>query len=112
MKRPPRSIVQSSQMVIVQAPPAGALQHRAVPEPKPISAFGGVVPEIAARAHVDALDDVIAAALKDARVDLAGIDAVAATAGPGLMGGLIVGLTTAKAVALAAGQTVYCGQPS
>jgi N6-L-threonylcarbamoyladenine synthase len=68
-------------------------------------AFGGVVPEIAARAHVEALDDVILAALEDAQTGLADIDAVAATAGPGLMGGLIVGLTTAKAMALAAGKS-------
>ncbi len=66
--------------------------------------FGGVVPEIAARAHVETLDGVIAAALREARLDFAGIDAVAATAGPGLIGGVIVGLTTAKAIALAAGK--------
>lgn len=67
-------------------------------------AFGGVVPEIAARAHVDALDAVIAAALKEAGTALDDLDAIAATAGPGLMGGLIVGLTTAKALALASGK--------
>jgi N6-L-threonylcarbamoyladenine synthase len=66
------------------------------------AAFGGVVPEIAARAHVEALDGLVAAALDDAGVTLAEIDAVAATAGPGLIGGLIVGLTTAKAIAFAA----------
>jgi N6-L-threonylcarbamoyladenine synthase len=64
-------------------------------------AFGGVVPEIAARAHVEALDAVIAAALDEAGIALADVDAIAATAGPGLMGGLIVGLTTGKALALA-----------
>jgi N6-L-threonylcarbamoyladenine synthase len=64
--------------------------------------FGGVVPEIAARAHVEALDGVIAAAMRDAEVGFGGLDAVAATAGPGLIGGVIVGLTTAKAIALAA----------
>jgi len=68
------------------------------------AAFGGVVPEIAARAHVEALDGVIAAALRAANLDISGIDAVAATAGPGLIGGVIVGLTTAKAIALAAGK--------
>jgi N6-L-threonylcarbamoyladenine synthase len=68
------------------------------------AAFGGVVPEIAARAHVEALDGIIEAALADSGVDLADIDAVAATAGPGLVGGLIVGLMTAKAVAAAAGK--------
>lgn len=68
------------------------------------AAFGGVVPEIAARAHVEALDGVIEAALADAGIPLAEIDAVAVTAGPGLVGGLIVGLMTAKAVAAAAGK--------
>ncbi len=68
------------------------------------AAFGGVVPEIAARAHVEALDGVIAAALADADVALGDVDAVAATAGPGLVGGLIVGLMTAKAIAKAAGK--------
>jgi N6-L-threonylcarbamoyladenine synthase len=65
------------------------------------AAFGGVVPEIAARAHVEALDGVIEAALADSRIGLLEIDAVAATAGPGLVGGLIVGLMTAKAIATA-----------
>jgi N6-L-threonylcarbamoyladenine synthase len=65
------------------------------------AAFGGVVPEIAARAHVEALDSIIEAALADAAISPAGIDAIAATAGPGLIGGVMVGLTTAKALALA-----------
>jgi N6-L-threonylcarbamoyladenine synthase len=64
--------------------------------------FGGVVPEIAARAHVEALDGIVSAALRDAGVRFADLDAVAATAGPGLIGGVLVGLTTAKAIALAA----------
>jgi tRNA N6-adenosine threonylcarbamoyltransferase len=68
------------------------------------AAFGGVVPEIAARAHVEALDRVVAASLHEAGTEIAEIDAVAATAGPGLIGGVIVGLTTAKAIALAAGK--------
>ena len=68
------------------------------------AAFGGVVPEIAARAHVEALDKVVAEAMKEAGVTFDEIDAVAATAGPGLIGGVIVGLTTAKAIALAAGK--------
>ncbi len=66
------------------------------------AAFGGVVPEIAARAHVEVLDDVVRAALAQAGHSVAEIDAVAATAGPGLIGGVLVGLTTAKAIALAA----------
>jgi N6-L-threonylcarbamoyladenine synthase len=63
--------------------------------------YGGVVPEIAARAHVECLDLLINEALKEAGVGLDDIDAVAATAGPGLIGGLIVGLVTGKALALA-----------
>ena len=62
--------------------------------------YGGVVPEIAARAHVEALDAVVEQALADAGMRLADLDAVAATAGPGLIGGVMVGLTTAKALAL------------
>jgi N6-L-threonylcarbamoyladenine synthase len=62
--------------------------------------FGGVVPEIAARAHVEALDHVIARAMAEARFSFGSIDGVAAAAGPGLIGGVIVGLTTAKAIAL------------
>lgn len=68
------------------------------------AAFGGVVPEIAARAHVESLDGVVEAALADAGLGLADVDAVAVTAGPGLVGGLIVGLMTAKAIAAAAGK--------
>jgi len=62
--------------------------------------FGGVVPEIAARAHVEAIDRVIAGAMREAGLDYGAIDGVAAAAGPGLIGGVIVGLTTAKAIAL------------
>jgi N6-L-threonylcarbamoyladenine synthase len=68
------------------------------------AAFGGVVPEIAARAHVEALDGVIEAALSDAAAVLDDLDAIAVTAGPGLIGGLIVGLMTAKALAAATGR--------
>jgi len=64
--------------------------------------YGGVVPEIAARAHVELIDGIVERALEDAKVALADIDAVAATAGPGLIGGVMVGLTTAKALALVA----------
>jgi N6-L-threonylcarbamoyladenine synthase len=64
------------------------------------AAFGGVVPEIAARAHVEALDRIIAKAMVDAGHTFGSIDGVAAAAGPGLIGGVIVGLTTAKAIAL------------
>jgi N6-L-threonylcarbamoyladenine synthase len=64
------------------------------------AAFGGVVPEIAARAHVEALDVVIAEAMTQAGCSFDAIDGVAAAGGPGLIGGVIVGLTTAKAIAL------------
>lgn len=64
--------------------------------------FGGVVPEIAARAHVEVIDKLVAQALKTAGVKLADLDGIAAAAGPGLLGGVIVGLTTAKALALVA----------
>ena len=64
--------------------------------------YGGVVPEIASRAHLEILDGVIERALAQANITLADVDAVAATAGPGLIGGVMVGLTTAKALALAA----------
>lgn len=66
--------------------------------------FGGVVPEIAARAHIEALDAIVAEALAEAGCKLDDLDAVAATAGPGLIGGVMVGLTTAKALAMAAGK--------
>jgi N6-L-threonylcarbamoyladenine synthase len=64
------------------------------------AAFGGVVPEIAARAHVEALDMLIARAMTEAGKGYDALDGVAAAAGPGLIGGVIVGLTTAKAIAL------------
>ncbi len=62
--------------------------------------FGGVVPEIAARAHVDLLDGIVASAMQEAGVEFEQLSAVAAAAGPGLIGGVIVGLTTAKAIAM------------
>lgn len=65
------------------------------------AAFGGVVPELAARAHVSYLDHIIAQACREAGVALGDVDAIAATAGPGLIGGVLVGLTTAKALAAA-----------
>ena len=66
--------------------------------------YGGVVPEIAARAHVELIDGLIEGALAAAKLDLGDMDAIAATAGPGLIGGVMVGLTSAKALALAAGK--------
>ena len=64
------------------------------------AAFGGVVPEIAARAHVEALDHIIKRALTDSGRSIGDLDGIAAAAGPGLIGGVIVGLTTAKAIAM------------
>lgn len=66
--------------------------------------FGGVVPEIAARAHVEVLDRLISEAMAEARLDFAELDGIAAAAGPGLIGGVMVGLVTAKALALALGK--------
>ena len=64
--------------------------------------YGGVVPELAARAHLSHLDTLVAAALQDADMTLDDMHAIAATAGPGLIGGVLIGLTTGKALALAA----------
>ena len=66
--------------------------------------YGGVVPEIAARAHIDCLDDIIRQAMLEAAMSFSDIDAVAAASGPGLIGGLIVGAITGKALALAVGK--------
>src|SRR6185295_17184739 len=66
--------------------------------------FGGVVPEIAARAHVEILPDLIRRVLNDAGLSVHDVDAVAATAGPGLIGGVMVALLAGKGLALAAGK--------
>ena len=65
--------------------------------------YGGVVPEIAARAHVEHIDRLVAEALDEAGLRFDALDAVAATAGPGLIGGVMVGLMTGKAIAAVAG---------
>lgn len=80
------------------------LAHRLLGQEAAHAPYGGVVPEIAARAHVEALEPLVAAALSDAGVTLNDVDAVAATAGPGLIGGVMVGLVTGKALAHAAGK--------
>jgi N6-L-threonylcarbamoyladenine synthase len=66
--------------------------------------FGGVVPEIAARAHLSHVDRLVAEAMRRADVGFADLDGVAATGGPGLIGGVIVGVMTGKAIALASGK--------
>ncbi|MBK5263619.1 MAG: tRNA (adenosine(37)-N6)-threonylcarbamoyltransferase complex transferase subunit TsaD [Alphaproteobacteria bacterium] len=66
--------------------------------------FGGVVPEIAARAHVEILMPLVEAVFEEAGLALADVDAIAATAGPGLIGGVMVGLVTGKALSLASGK--------
>ena len=68
------------------------------------AAYGGVVPEIAARAHVEHLDELVSRALAKAGLRLADLDGVAAAAGPGLIGGVMVGLTMGKGLALASGK--------
>ena len=65
--------------------------------------YGGVVPEVAARAHVEIIDQVIAQAMHEATLGFDALDGVAATAGPGLVGGVMVGLSAGKAIALARG---------
>jgi N6-L-threonylcarbamoyladenine synthase len=69
--------------------------------------FGGVVPEVASRAHLQAMVPALRRALATADVDLAEVDAIAVTAGPGLMGALVVGLSAAKALALAFNKPLY-----
>lgn len=80
------------------------LAHRLATQEDAHRPYGGVVPEIAARAHVEALTPLVEAALADAKVTLAEVDVIAATAGPGLIGGVMVGLVTGKALAHAAGK--------
>ena len=69
--------------------------------------FGGVVPEIAARAHLEAMVPVLRAALDDAGLDARDVDAVTVTAGPGLATALQVGVSAAKGLALALGVPLY-----
>src|SRR6478752_1379251 len=92
---------------IVQRGPDGAgeiLSNEVMSQIAEHAAYGGVVPEIAARAHIDVLDRLVERALADAGLDISEIDGVAAAAGPGLIGSVIVGLTAGKALALAAGK--------
>jgi N6-L-threonylcarbamoyladenine synthase len=90
---------------VVERPDAGPgkiLSNIVLSQISEHAAFGGVVPEIAARAHVEALDLIIGQAMTEAGRRFDELDGIAVAAGPGLIGGLIVGLTTAKAIALVA----------
>ncbi len=89
------AIVRSDRTILSHALAGQEDHHRA---------FGGVVPEIAARAHADLMTPLVETALADAGLSLNDIDAIAATAGPGLIGGVMVGLVTAKALAMASGK--------
>jgi N6-L-threonylcarbamoyladenine synthase len=89
------SVVRSDRTILSHALAGQEDHHRA---------FGGVVPEIAARAHSELMTPLVQAALDDAGVTLADLDGIAATAGPGLIGGVMVGLVTAKALAMASGK--------
>ncbi len=80
------------------------LAQRVVGQNSAHAPFGGVVPEIAARAHVEVLPGLVAEVLEQSGTNLAEVDAIAATAGPGLIGGVMVGLLTAKGLALATGK--------
>ena len=80
------------------------LAHKLAGQEAHHAPYGGVVPEIAARAHVEMLAPLVEAALDEADMTLAQVDAIAATAGPGLIGGVMVGLVTGKALALASGK--------
>ena len=86
------AIVRSDRTILSHALAGQEDHHRA---------FGGVVPEIAARAHAELMTPLVKTALADAGMALADIDGIAATAGPGLIGGVMVGLVTAKALAMA-----------
>src|ERR1700752_3949270 len=87
----------SAAVVRGQAPgPGEILSNVVVGQASKHRPYGGVVPEIAARAHVELLDGVVARALEQANMTLGEVDAVGATAGPGLIGGVMVGLVAAK----------------
>lgn len=80
------------------------LAHRVLSQIDDHAEFGGVVPEIAARQHISHLDGLLKALMTDADLGFADLDAIAATTGPGLVGGLMVGVMTAKAIARATGK--------
>ncbi len=76
------------------------------------SAYGGVVPEIASRKHIEAVSSVIARAMAEAGIDLKAIDGIAVTRGPGLIGSLLVGLSAAKALAYGLEDSLCWGESS
>lgn len=77
------------------------LSHLVLSQIKDHQIFGGVVPEIAARAHLDHIDTLIKAAMDEAKIDFGQLDGVAATCGPGLIGGVMVGMMAGKSISLA-----------
>ena len=89
----PVALVRGDGTIVAQAIASQEAEH---------APYGGVVPEIAARAHAERLAPMIEAVMADAGLGLADVDAIAATAGPGLIGGVMVGLVSAKALAMAA----------
>ena len=89
------ALVTSDRQILAQAVVSQNDAHRP---------FGGVVPEIAARAHVQILPELVEKVLREARIVIGDVDAIAATAGPGLIGGVMVALLTAKGLALSAGK--------
>jgi N6-L-threonylcarbamoyladenine synthase len=90
-------------VVRLHAGRAVVLAERVASQTDEHALYGGVVPEIAARAHVERLDSLIKMTMDEAGVGWGGLSGVAATAGPGLIGGVMTGLATAKAIALARG---------
>jgi len=89
------ALVRGDGTIIAQAIASQVAEH---------APYGGVVPEIAARAHAERLAPMLEKVMGDAALGLADVDAIAATAGPGLIGGVMVGLVSAKALAMAAGK--------
>jgi N6-L-threonylcarbamoyladenine synthase len=89
------ALVRGDRTIVAQAIASQEAEH---------APYGGVVPEIAARAHAERLAPMLAKVMGEAGVSLDEVDAIAATAGPGLIGGVMVGLVSAKALAMAAGK--------
>jgi N6-L-threonylcarbamoyladenine synthase len=92
------ALVRSDRLILAERIASQEAEHRP---------FGGVVPELAARAHAERLAPMVGDVLAEAGVALDAVDAVAATAGPGLIGGVMVGLVTGQALAFSAGKPLY-----